>query len=102
MVSPGDGSSGDGAGAWLFQLGTIVATPTALAALPREDIQYALGRHVSGDWGIMSKQDRRANDLAVAAGTHIVSAYLSSDGRKFWVITEADRSATTVFLPEDN
>jgi len=65
------------------------------------EIQRALQRHLSGDWGDCEPKDAAANDLAVTEGTRLFSVYHSSSGTKFWIITEADRSATTVLLPDD-
>ncbi|WP_417850272.1 hypothetical protein [Thalassoglobus sp.] len=58
-------------------------------------------RHLSGDWGDCEPEDAIANDRAVSEGTRLFSVYHSSSGTKFWIITEADRSATTVLLPDD-
>jgi hypothetical protein len=84
----------------LFRLGHIVATPHALEVLANEDIQTGITRHMGGDWGEVSPDDHSANDLALIEGTRILSVYRSK-GVKFWIITEADRSATTVLMPED-
>ena len=86
-----------------FPLGRVVATVGALGALvdaghaPREFIL----RHVCGDWGELDTEDQTANEEALQLGLRIFSAYRTSDGVKIWVITEADRSATTVLLPSD-
>ena len=85
----------------LFQPGQIVATRGALSVLSREDIMKALRRHLSGDWGDLSAEDKRENDFSVKNGFRILSSYSSKKGVKFWVITEADRSVTTVLLPEE-
>lgn len=82
-------------------LGQTVATPAALGALDRPDIVAALRRHASGDWGDVDADDRAANDDALRAGERLLSVYRSANGTTFWVITEADRSATTVLLPDD-
>ena len=84
-----------------FPLGSIVSTPNALERLTEDDILQALSRHVRGDWGDLGVEDKTANDAAVRNGTRLFSAYLSASGVKFWVITEADRSVTTILLPED-
>jgi hypothetical protein len=86
-----------------FPLGQIVATPGALEALNRTgDMPAAfLRRHVSGDWGELDTHDRRENDLSVASGFRILSAYQLTDGTRIWVITEADRSSTCILLPEE-
>ena len=66
-----------------------------------EQGQAGITRHLTGDWGEVPPEDRIANDRALVEGTRILSAYSSANGVKFWIITEADRSVTTVLLPED-
>ena len=83
----------------LFSLGYVVMTPGA-AALEVDFIPYMV-RHASGDWGDLDAFDRQQNDLAVKQGLRILSAYNTDAGSRFWIITEADRSATTIILPED-
>jgi hypothetical protein len=61
----------------------------------------ALRRHARGDWGEVGVEDQRANDRAVQDGGRLLSAYSTKTNVKFWIITEADRSATTVLLPEE-
>lgn len=82
-------------------IGQVVATPAALAALTPADMVAALRRHAAGDWGEVDDHDRQANDDALADGTRLLSAYRTASGTEFWVITEADRSVTTVLLPDD-
>lgn len=82
-----------------FPLGRVVATPDALDALESIDILTALRRHAAGDWGDCSEEDRRENDFSLTEGFRILSVYHAERGKKFWIITEADRSATTVLLP---
>lgn len=84
-----------------FQLGQIVSTPNALTQIPNEEIQKALSRHFQGDWGVLEAHDWNANERALKSGGRLFSAYLSIQNVKFWIITEADRSVTTVLLPED-
>lgn len=84
-----------------FPLGSLYITPGALKALSHEEIMGALGRHCKGDWGEVGAEDQAENDLSVREGFRILSAYRSRSGHKFWVITEADRSATTVLLPDE-
>ncbi len=84
-----------------FALGQIVATPNALSAIPNPEIQSALSRHLSGDWGDVCAEDRAANEQALLESTRLFSVYRTSAGTKFWIITEADRSLTTILLPED-
>jgi hypothetical protein len=85
----------------LFRLGQLVATPNALTRVSQDDINAALQRHVLGDWGDLCDEDKKVNDRAIAEGARILSAYQAVDSTKFWIITEADRSVTTVLLPED-
>lgn len=87
----------------LFELGQLLATPGVLGAVEAsgDDLMSYIARHASGDWGIVDKDDQRANDRALKDGTRLLSAYLLKDGTKIWVITEADRSATTVLLPDE-
>jgi len=82
-------------------LGQTVITWGALAALTNEDVLCGLRRHQLGDWGELCEEDRQANDDALRHGARLLSAYRSSQGEKFWIITEWDRSATTVLLPEE-
>ena len=87
----------------LFQLGQVVATPGALEALKDADQKpdEFLYRHVTGDWGELDDEDKRANDQAVKHGQRILSAYRTSNGVKIWIITEWDRSVTTFLLPSE-
>ena len=84
-----------------FRLGHIVSTPNALEKITNDDILSAIRRHQSGDWGDVGSEDRLANDRSLIEGTRILSVYHSVTGLKFWIITEADRSVTTILMPED-
>ena len=86
-----------------FQLGRVVATPGALRALERAEQLPAefLDRHVNGDWGEVPEEDKQENEFSVEHGFRIVSAYTTSAGEKIWVITEPDRSYTTILLPSE-
>jgi hypothetical protein len=84
-----------------FPLGQTVITPNARDHLHPEDTLAALTRHASGDWGEICETDREENELSLVQGFRLLSAYRDRTGRKFWIITEADRSATTILLPED-
>jgi len=86
-----------------FPLGRVVATPGAIQALEEagQMPQVFLRRHVQGDWGEVCAEDKRLNDASVKDGTRILSAYYTSLQEKLWVITEADRSATTLLLPSE-
>ncbi|MCI0537355.1 MAG: hypothetical protein L0Z50_19235 [Verrucomicrobiales bacterium] len=85
----------------LFRLGRIVATPNALATLSEQDISTVIQRHQAGDWGDLDDEDQQANNDALSRGSRLFSAYHSGHGVKFRIITEADRSVTTVLMPED-
>ena len=82
-------------------LGQIVATPNALSQVSAEEILHGLQRHRNRDWGNVDSSDRAANDQALQEGTRILSAYRTQAGVTYWIITEADRSVTTILLPED-
>ena len=85
----------------MLELGKVVATPGVLRAIPNIWIMFALNRHASGDWGVVCEEDRKQNDYAAENAERVHSAYLAPDGTKFWIITEWDRSCTTVLLPEE-
>jgi hypothetical protein len=90
--------------AWLiakFRLGKIVSTPSALDQLKQDDILLAIQRHQAGDWGDVDEHDRTKNELSLTQGLRLWSVYHAGSGVKFWLITEADRSHTTILLPED-
>ena len=87
-----------------FRPGRTLATPGALEALREAGQQPAefLDRHLGGDWGELDEHDSEINDRALASGEgRIVSAYRTSVGGKLWCITERDRSATTLTLPDE-
>jgi hypothetical protein len=92
-----------GRGAARFPIGKPVITPAAQAALDAAGMSAVLllARHVNGDWGDLSVEDFAANELAVLTGKRLLSSYAMPDGGKVWIITEADRSATTILLPDD-
>lgn len=86
-----------------FQLGKMFLTHGAIEALTetgQDELEF-LSRHQSGDWGDMSEEDKRENEFSVDKHLRIFSAYHLSDKTKIWVITEADRSATTILLPSE-
>lgn len=89
-------------GASRFPLGRVIATPGALEALDETgtDALALLSRHVSGDWGEVPPEDARENELSVRQGFRVISSYTVGSSR-MWVITEADRGATTLLLPEE-
>jgi hypothetical protein len=84
-----------------FPLGEIVSTPNALDKIPNDEILNALYRHSQGDWGSLDLEDLQSNERALRFGGRLFSSYLSSQNVKFYVITECDRSVTTVLLPKD-
>lgn len=84
-----------------FELGRVVATPRALGTLPPEDVRTALARHAAGDWGEVGQADWAENELSLREGFRLLSVYEDRNGARFWVITEADRSSTTVLLPSE-
>ena len=86
-----------------FALGHLVATPGALRALvdAGQDPMEFIRRHQSGDWGDVDDEDKRENDFSVTHGFRILNAYRTAQGIKIWVLTEANRSATTILLPEE-
>jgi len=85
-----------------FELGTVVATVAAMDVAKDNNIRLTalVNRHESGDWGDLSADDLESNESALKHGDRIFSSY-DTNGGKFWVITEADRSVTTVLLPSD-
>ena len=87
----------------LFPLGRVLATPGALHALQTANAEplHYLARHAAGDWGDLDAEDRAANERALCTGERILSAYQLADGQRLWVITEADRSATTILFPDE-
>jgi len=86
-----------------FSLGRVVGTPGALEALneSNEVATTYIARHASGDWGVVDATDSRLNDEALRDGSRILSVYILQSGVRIWIITEADRSATTVLLPDE-
>lgn len=92
-----------------FLLGRLVATPGALAACSPDHIFVCLVRHVTGDWGDCCAEDKKENDRALLHGERILSAYAIDPTKPcdgygdncLWIITEWDRSLTTVLLPEE-
>src|SRR5262249_24463497 len=86
----------------LFALGAVVVSDGAAHALDPGDIVLGLTRHARGDWGEVSTEDWEANDLSLAKGARrLLSEYTAKNLSLFWVIAEADRSATTVLMPEE-
>jgi hypothetical protein len=86
-----------------FPLGQSVATPAALKAIEEagQTPAFFLDKHVRGEWGEVCNGDKQLNDQALVDGSRILSAYRTLLNARVWVITEADRSATTILLPEE-
>ena len=86
----------------LFPLGQIVATSGVLAHLVAHGIEPGayIRRHQCGDWGTVCRDDARENDLSVQNGFRVLSAYEIA-GERVWIITEADRSSTTLLFPSE-
>jgi hypothetical protein len=86
-----------------FPLGQTCATPGALEALSDagQDAAQFLFRHQSGDWGDLTEDDKKENEFSVERYLRIFSAYHTKKGEKLWIITEADRSVTTILLPSE-
>lgn len=87
----------------LFPLGEVVATPGAVETMQQHNVlpQTLLQRHVTGDWGVLCKEDAKSNNEAVKGGDRILSNYPIADNVRIWVITEYDRSVTTLLLPSE-
>jgi hypothetical protein len=86
-----------------FPPGRLLATPAALRACERAHVvPWAyLQQHLTGDWGVVDAEDKAANDRALRDGDRLLSAYVLPTGVRIWIITEWDRSATTILLPSD-
>ena len=86
-----------------FSHGQVVSTPAALEAIEQsgQTPEFFLDRHVKGDWGCVCADDQEANDAALVEGERILSAYETLKGVRIWIITEADRSSTTILLPTE-
>jgi hypothetical protein len=87
----------------LFPLGATLATPAALNVLEKAEITAGslFDRHITGDWGDLDQDDKNSNDDAVKSGASIFSSYDLPTKATVWIITEADRSATTILLPSE-
>jgi predicted transcriptional regulator with HTH domain len=84
-----------------FQIGRLLATPGVLEKVPHEEMLIALSRHVHADWGDVDAEDKKENDVSLNEELRLVSVYHTQTGVKFYIITEADRSVTTVLLPKE-
>ena len=87
----------------LFDLGQLVATPGALAVLEKsgQNAMEFLSRHVTGDWGDIPEEDKKENRFSLEKGFRLMSSYRTTAGAVVWVITEANRSHSTLLLPEE-
>ena len=87
----------------LFDLGQLVATPGALTALEKtgQNPMEFLSRHVTGDWGEIPEEDKKENLFSLEKDFRLLSSYRTTAGDRVWVITEADRSHTTILLPDE-
>lgn len=84
-----------------FAVGQIVITRGANSVLTQDELLRGLLRHMSGDWGELDEHDWKENDAALEYGFRIFSQYVEPRGPKFWIITEHDRSITTILLPSE-
>lgn len=86
----------------LFNLGQTVATPGAMDAMQAANVDpiTLLIRHQNGDWGDLCNEDKQANSDALKHGSRLLSSYLFG-AVKLWIITESDRSVTTILLPSE-
>lgn len=86
-----------------FPMGRPAITPAAEGALEAAGVPaiLLLARHIHGDWGNLPVEDQTANELALLTGRRLLSSYDLPGSRKVWIITEADRSVTTILLPDD-
>ena len=85
-----------------FKLGRITVTPNVLTSITQEEILVGIQRHQAADWGEVTSESRMANDHALKVGTRIRSVYRSARGIPFWILTEANRSKSTILLPQDD
>ena len=85
----------------IFSLGLTIITSNAQETLHPEDVLQALRRHAGGDWGECGAEDAQSNVEALRENHRLLSAYRDRTGARFWIITEWDRSITTILLPKD-
>jgi hypothetical protein len=95
---PGGWTSGAGT---KFEPGQVLVTPGAHEALTHADIVTAMRRHLAGDWGEVPPEDAEENEVSLREGYRLLSAYTAASGVRYWIITEADRSVTTILLPQE-
>ena len=87
----------------LFSLGKVLLTSATNAMFCEGslDVSELINRHVSGDWSDMCDDDIESNKDAIANGFRVFSSYKLSESQNIWIITEADRSITTILLPDE-
>jgi hypothetical protein len=100
-LTDGAGEGGSPFPPRLFELGRLTMTASAAATLHQPDVAAAILRHRVGDWGSLDHDDWTANQNALAQGLRLLSVYFDRRGTKFYIITEADRSVTSVLLPDE-
>ena len=84
-----------------FPMGQLYCTPGVLQQVSHIELDSRLSQHRRCDWGDLCEEDKKRNDLALKHGGRLFSAYTCAPNTKIWIITEADRSATTILLPEE-
>lgn len=86
-----------------FALGQLLSTPGALKLMLDNQVEpiSLLQRHVRGDWGTICAEDAQSNEEALECGARLMSSYVMANGGVIWIITEADRSATTCLRPDE-
>ena len=82
-----------------FDVGNLYMTRGAADTLHQDDVFDSFVRHIDGDWGDVCQHDWNANEEALKFGSRLLSSYVDRNNTKFWIITESDRSATTILLP---
>ena len=85
---------------WKFEIGNVFATRGVENDIAPEEVARAMQRHVRGDWGLVSEQDRLANEFALDKYLRLMSVYEDSKAKRFWIITEADHGVTAFLLPK--
>lgn len=84
-----------------FKLGSVRITSNAASQINTDDLFAAFYRFKAGDWGDVCHEDRKSNDSAIDKGRRILGTYTDRCAVKFWILTESDRSVTTILLPKD-
>ena len=84
-----------------FNPGRIMITTNCFNTIASDETARGLARHLAGDWGEVCPEDWQENELSLKEGFRLMSVFTTAAGVKFWIITEWDRSSTTILLPED-